>query len=179
MYGACHRSRMMEIMRIISRLLEKRLNRLGVVMVLWFAGFPFHLTANPVLVMPRPPHPPSVSDLPAGWGAWIISFALLVEFVLLFIWMAKRGNGRPWRIAAAILFMHLVTYPITYCLGSLIGLKAELFPLAFEIWLFPQLAGLSVRRTIVPVAVANLASFTLGLVLPKVCVALFLPKVMF
>jgi len=175
----CSRSKKLILIHSVLRILNNVFSRMSFVMVILCTCFPMHLGANPVIVLRRPPHPPSVSDLPIRWVPWMISFALLVEFVLLFIWITKRDDGRPWRIAAAIILMHLVTYPITYYLGSLIGLKAELFPLAFEVWLFPQLAGLSIRRTIVPVTVANLTSFTLGLVLPKVCVALFLPKVIF
>jgi hypothetical protein len=134
------------------------------------------LAANPISVEP---HSATPADLLWPVRASLIGFALLVELMVVG-WLLGKLESRAYpRVLGAWVLMHLVTYPITWYLSGILGWKAELFPLAFEVWLFPQWSRLTVRQSWLPVLTGNAASFVLGLALPHIWVRLFLPKQVF
>jgi hypothetical protein len=127
---------------------------------------------NPIFVKS---HPTTIVDLSPLAHAGLLAFALTLELVFIFVWVSWRERVKPLRLICSLIGMHAITYPVTLYLSRLIGLNAEIFPFAFEIWLFPQLVARPARSTLTPVVLGNALSFSVGLVLPSLYLHLFLP----
>jgi len=128
------------------------------------------LMANPIVVIPKQGGP---SDLVLWKQAIIICFSLAMECLVLVVLLRSATEASISSILKAFILVHLVSYPTTLLLAKPLGVYAEVFPLIFEPWLFPQVSGLAMRGTWKAVLRSNLLSFLLGFSLPHVWVRAF------
>ncbi len=129
---------------------------------------------NPIFVER---HVTTVLDITPAVRVGILAFSLSLEMLFVFVWVAWKQKVRPIPLVLALVGMHAITYPITLYLSQFIGLNAEVFPFAFEVWLFPKLVSRPVRSTMAPIILGNALSFMAGLLLPGFWVRHFLPFV--
>lgn len=124
------------------------------------------LLANPIVVLKRPPESFPIAHAHLIQGG-IALFALVLEAHVLGTWLRYRNAWSWGSILRSFLLTHLVSFPITLLLAQILGWRAELFPLVFEVWFFPQVMGVSVRSSWKAVQAANGASFVAGVLLTK------------
>ncbi len=133
--------------------------------LMFFALAIFPLSANPVFTIKRPPSP---DDISIHVLVGLFAFSLFIEFCIVIYGVFLSKITSLTRAIWCVLVIHLISYPITLLLNSVIGYRAEIFPLVFELWLFSKLAKASIKNSWHLIVIANLASFLLGIGLPYV-----------
>lgn len=122
------------------------------------------VASNPIVI--EGPMPPTEDDP----GIWIklgsILLALMLEFGVVMVWLHSTRRVSRWKVLRSLLWLHLITYPITLWFSAMFGFWAELLPIIVEPWLFTQISGLRMRQVYAPVIIGNTASFAAGLYLP-------------